>query len=86
MPIYNVTYFCCGTKAVLKHKQFDMENLSGAKLAALSYLPKTRCDVRICNAQGKLLSVRRHRNEYAAQWSDWVHESTSNPAFSSRKE
>ncbi|HBC3474249.1 TPA: hypothetical protein ACVU4T_003274 [Vibrio parahaemolyticus] len=63
-----------------------MENLSGAKLAALSYLPKIRCDVRICNAQGKLLSVRRHRNEYAAQWSDWGHESTSNPAFSRRKE
>lgn len=81
MPIYNVTYFCSGTKAVLKHKQFDMENLSGAKLAALSYLPKIRC-----NAQGKLLSVRRHRNEYAGQWSDWGHESAPNPAFSRRKE
>ncbi|MHA2728861.1 hypothetical protein [Vibrio campbellii] len=63
-----------------------MENLSGAKLAALSYLPKIRCDVRIRNAQGKLLSVRQHRNEYAGQWSDWGHESAPNSAFSHRKE
>lgn len=86
MPIYDVTYFCCGSKAILKHKQLNMENLQGAKLVALSHLPKTRCVVRIRNAQGKLLSVRQHRNEYAGQWSDWGHESAPNPAFSSRKE
>ncbi|WP_045417694.1 hypothetical protein [Vibrio owensii] len=81
MPIYDVTYFCCGSKAILKHKQFNMENLQGAKLAALAHLPKSRCDVRICNLQGKLLSVRQHRNEYAGLWSDWSNDPAPNPAF-----
>ena len=36
-----------------KQRQFDMANLQGAKLSALSHLPKNRCDVRICSPQGQ---------------------------------
>lgn len=54
MPIYDVTYLFCGPKARMrsKQRQFDMANLQGAKLAALSHLPKNRCDVHICSPQG----------------------------------
>ena len=70
MAIYNVTYFSHGSRAVLKHKRFEMENLQGAKLMALAHLPKLRSDVRICNTKGELLSMLMHRDNFASRWSD----------------
>ncbi|PQJ49898.1 hypothetical protein BTO01_26520 [Vibrio jasicida] len=74
MPIYDVTYLFCGPKARMrsKQRQFDMANLQGAKLAALSHLPKNRCDVHICSPQGQLLSVLKHRDELVIKWFDWT--------------